>query len=381
MPRRPKIKSPAQQPPNLKMNQSSQTVLETTQGEVESSCVIAEEETFSLFQTYKKAITFEEVPKLKRFSRRFKKRCEALAMHAILESTKARKADLQSNEPLLLPWQRRLFHPAFRGTTLNENMKEPKLLPFALAQLESEALEKGAVSTWVDDHYPVTPGAGLFFDAGSQPFKQWEKTLQRLVRGEMSHIGVVTSNSQILNSFQEHNLVPALRGTTVAIAGDQFDAEHLAFYGRQARERLTSGTFRPSVVYIGTSGIEFDGSSIWFGYHAGELEREAKSLLFECPAKARVILATPRKIGNAGGSVFNVLALEHLNTGAPIRLVSTTPVTGEDSDKIARFERAKKAFLAAELQDTLKAKGIVFSWTIVNPKTGDAVTLPGEGGA
>jgi hypothetical protein len=360
------------------MNQSSQTGLEAIESEVDASCVMAEEETFRLFQTYKQIITFEAPQTAKRCSKRFIEKCEALAMHAILDSTTVRKADARSREPSLLPWQQRQFHPAFRGTTLNRNMKEPKLLPFALAQLESEAPEKGAVSTWVDDHYPVTPGAGLFFDAGSQPFKQWEKTLQRLVSGEISHIGVVTSNSQILNSFQEHNLVPALRGTTVAIAGDQFDAEHLAFYGRQARERLTSGTFRPSVVYIGTSGIEFDGGSIWFGYHAGELEREAKSLLFECPAKARVILATPRKIGNAGGSVFDVLALEHLNTGAPIRLVSTTPLAGEDSDKIARFERAKKAFLAAELQNALKAKGITFSWTIVNPKTGDAVTLPGD---
>jgi hypothetical protein len=264
------------------------------------------------------------------------------------------------------------LHPAFRPTP-KRMIKEPKNIPWVHEKMEEDVEEKKAVAEWVDSKYCLPGGAGVFFDAGSQCSLQWERTQERLLLGQVSHLSIVTSSALIIQNFSQKVIAHALRGTTVAIAGDIFDVEHLAFLGNSAKDRLMSRRFRPAIVYIGTSGIEFDGSSILFGYHAGDAERELKGLLFECPAKDRVILATPRKIGNAGGAVFDVLKL---NGNAPIRLVTAEPPKG--SPWRAQFDRALEIFNGPQMQKAFRNKKLTFRLTCIDPATKKAKTYPEE---
>ena len=149
-----------------------------------------------------------------------------------------------------------------------------------------------------------------------------------------------------------------------------FDAEHQAFYGKSVRTSLMSPNFRPSAVYIGTSGIEFDDrAGILLGYHAGDPEKDVKMALFQCPAKARVILATPRKISNAGGRVFDVLSVPELDVRAPIYLVTTEPEPKTTEEKL--FNQALKVFKSKKIQNAIRDKGIKFHWIIVDRKSAD----------
>lgn len=144
-------------------------------------------------------------------------------------------------------------------------------------------------------------------------------------------------------------------------AGSVFDDEHLAFYGEAVKEVLMAGHFRPSVTYVGTSGLEFDDrAGILFGYHAGEAELQVKEYLFECPTKTRVILATPNKIGVAGGLAFDVLKSAKLDTRAPIYLVTVAPEPGTESEE--QFAEARKIFLGDSIQSKIRDKKLEFHW-------------------
>jgi DeoR/GlpR family transcriptional regulator of sugar metabolism len=235
-------------------------------------------------------------------------------------------------------------------------------VPFALDQKTVDSNHKQLVGQWAAQYFRLTSGAGLFFDAGSSCLKAWEAIRDRIASREISHINVVTNNFMILQDWANQHF-SRLLDTSVDMAGESFDPLHLAFYGEGIRRRLTMGAFRPAIVYIGTSGIEFDEhGSILFGYHAKDPEREVKQVLFECPCKARVILATAKKVGNAGGTVFDLLALKDNRDvkAPPIYLITTPPEPGGPDEEA--YERSLRIYGSDQLQDAITSRGLDFQW-------------------
>ena len=82
-----------------------------------------------------------------------------------------------------------------------------------------------------------------------------------------------------------------------------------------------------------------------------------KELLFQSPCKARVILATARKIGDAGGVVFDLLSLVDEKT--PLFLLTTPPKKGGDEQK--RYERALGIYRATGCRKRFWRKGSTFN--------------------
>lgn len=242
-------------------------------------------------------------------------------------------------------------------------MHIPKFVPFAIAQMNIDSEDKALVARWVETEIPLRSGAGIFLDAGSSCLAVWKEIVEAIRNNRYSNLTVYTSSLMVLQSWSEQQIVPQLLGTNLVLAGDEFDAPHLAFYGAAVTRKLLDGDFRPFSVYIGVSGIDFD-DGIFLGYHAGDLEKQAKEALFRCPAKTRVILATPAKIGNAGGRVFNLLAMKGLDTRGSIYLVTTSPEPGTEEEK--RFNKAREVFLGDGVQHALRAAGVQFSWIILD---------------
>jgi len=255
------------------------------------------------------------------------------------------------------------------------------LVPFAQAQKQVDPDDKDLVARWIGDELRLSNGAGVFLDAGSQCMVLWKAIREQVRKNLYSHLAVRTNNFLVLDQWvQDQALHP--QGNTIETVGDVFDVGHLAFYGPAAKSRLMEGNFRPTI-YIGTSGIEFSDGSILFGYHQGSLEGDFKQLLFQCPARSRVILATPQKIGNAGGRVFDLLKLDGLNVSAPIILVTTNPQKGTAAEKA--FQEAQKALREESMQDAIRKKGIKFTWVTVDrdsrdtPKALETFTVPVPG--
>jgi hypothetical protein len=124
-----------------------------------------------------------------------------------------------------------------------------------------------------------------------------------------------------------------------------------------------------SAIYIGASAIEFrKEGGIRLSYHAGESERHCKELLFQCPVSskgARVILASPAKIGNPGGRVLDILTINDVDTSVPIYLVTAEP-RPDDTDAQERFRLAREIFRGQEMQSRLREKHLRFRWRIVD---------------
>ncbi len=250
-------------------------------------------------------------------------------------------------------------------------MEEDKNISFAQAQKAVDHDDKVLSAQWVADDLPLKNGAGIFLDAGSCCLTFWQEIIGQLCANRYSNITVYTNNFMVLQEWAEKVATPQLQGTIVEMAGNLFDAPHLAFYGEGVRRMLMSGVFRASAVYIGTSGIEFDQETgeILFGYHAGDAEHDVKEVLFQCPARKRIILATPQKIGFAGGRVFDVLSVNKLDNRAPIYLVTTEPEPGSECEQ--QFNEAKKSFLGDKIQTAIYKQGLEFHWIIVDRKSGE----------
>jgi hypothetical protein len=234
---------------------------------------------------------------------------------------------------------------------------------FALAQRQVDPDDKALAAEWVATDLPLTNGAGIFVDAGSQCMEVWKAIVGQIEKSRFANLAVVTNSLLVLQDWPTSlTKIPQLQGTTIEPAGEIFDAPHLAFYGEAVKTKLTSPHFRPSAVYIGASGIEFDEEAgILLGYHAGEPERASKELLFQCPCKDfRVILATPKKVGNPGGRVFDILSVRGLDPKAPIYLVSAEPKAGSPEER--QFEAAKRVLQSERMKMKLLEKGIRFHW-------------------
>lgn len=252
---------------------------------------------------------------------------------------------------------------SLKSTGEEIQMPEHEQVSFVQSQMRIDPDEKTVLSRWaVDDlPHPLRDGDGVFLDAGSSCLDVWRVIGDRLRASQFRHLTVYTSNFMILQDWTSENRSIPRSQAKVNLAGSVFDDEHLAFYGEAVRDVLMSGRFRPSVVYVGTSGIEFDDKAgILFGYHAGDPEYEVKQCYFQCPAKQRIILATPRKIGVAGGLAFNVLKVSELDTRAPIYLVTTEPEP--DSEEERQFEKAKEVFEGENIQRAIRESGVKFHW-------------------
>ena len=77
-----------------------------------------------------------------------------------------------------------------------------------------------------------------------------------------------------------------------------------------------------------------------------------------------MILATPSKIGNPGGRVFDIMSVDSLSR-APIYLVTTEPQTGNSADN-ERFAAAGRALRSPKMQSRLRERGVEFHWVVVD---------------
>jgi DeoR/GlpR family transcriptional regulator of sugar metabolism len=241
---------------------------------------------------------------------------------------------------------------------------------WANLQRESDMDRKNRVATWAVRYFRLQGASGVYFDSGTSATQIWEALGRQIGEGGPSQLQVVTNNLMILNHFA-NDPSPLLFGTRMESVGEFFDVLHQSFYGPGIAKRFQSGTFRPDIVYIGTNGISFgpDGA-ILFGYHASEPEREVKELLFAnpCRARKRVILATGKKIGNPGGTVFDILKLEHLDLRSPLYLVTTPP----EPDEREMYEEALQAYQTDMVQEAISKSGLQFTWLEVRgPNPGD----------
>lgn len=241
-----------------------------------------------------------------------------------------------------------------------------KEISFAIDQLDLDVNGKALVADWAVRNFPLYNGAGVVIDAGSTCFKLWCNMRDEIVRGGLAHIRVLTGSYLVLQDAVGHT-EPELRSTTVDIIGETFDRSHRAFY---LRKHAGVGQFRPSVVYIGASSIEFDArAGILLGYH-GDGERISKEMLFRYPCRARVILTTARKIGVVGVEAFNILTpppSSDASAGqfgeAPIYIVTTEP---EKAAEVRIFERSRDTFLSAKMQDMVGNLGMEVHWVTIN---------------
>lgn len=241
--------------------------------------------------------------------------------------------------------------------------------PFAMAQSGVDPEEKQLEGLWVSQHLRLQNGAGIIIDAGSSCLEVWRAIVDQIDDNQFAFLNVYTNSYQVLEHWRERLNSRQVQQTKVQLIAGELDAEHLAFYGPEAVHTVMNPSFRAMNVYIGTSGIEFDEAGrILFGYHAGRLEREIKELLFRCHAQKRIILATPRKIGFAGGLVFNVLEVDELNAEAPIYLVTTNPEKGSENE--VQFERAMEVFKSKAMEEAITKKNLEFHWITIDRENG-----------
>lgn len=242
--------------------------------------------------------------------------------------------------------------------------------PFAIAQSRVDSEDKRLDALWVSQHLRLQNGAGIIIDAGSSNLEVWRAIVDQIEDNQFAFLIVYTNSYQVLEHWRKRLDSRQVQQTNVQLIASKLDAEHLAFYGPEVVQKVMNPGFRAMNVYIGTSGIEFDekSGSICFGYHGPREERDFKELLFQCKARRRVILATPRKIGFAGGRVFNVLDVKGLSTEAPIYLVTTNPESGSKQEE--QFERAKNVFKSETMEQAISAKGLTFHWVTVDNDNG-----------
>ena len=251
----------------------------------------------------------------------------------------------------------------FGGTTMNAEIsrQQTTVKSWANIQKDADAIRKRLVATWAARNFRLRGGSGVYFDAGSSCLSAWEELAKQIVTdGHPSQIQVVTNNLMILNHFA-NDPSPLLHGTRMSSVGEYFDVLHQAYFGPAIETRLRSGVFCPDVMYIGTNGIGFgEDGALLFGFHADEPELEVKQLLFAnpCKAKARVILTTPPKIGNPGGTVFDILKLKELDCRSPLYLLTTAPT---DEEREA-YEDALRIFRTDTMQNAIRDRKLNFRW-------------------
>jgi DeoR/GlpR family transcriptional regulator of sugar metabolism len=232
---------------------------------------------------------------------------------------------------------------------------------WANMQKESDTERKELVAEWVCRQFRPKSESGIYFDAGSACLSVFQRLARLIVsEGSPSQINVVTNNLMILNEFA-NDPSPILYGTKLSSVGEALDVFHQAFFGPGIKKRLEEGTFRPELIFIGTNAISFgEEGSVLFGFHADDPEREVKELLFEnpCKAKARVILATAKKIGTTGGTVFDILKVPNLDRKSPLYLLSTKPSDQEREG----YDEAIRIFRSEAVQRAISGMGLQFKW-------------------
>jgi DeoR/GlpR family transcriptional regulator of sugar metabolism len=245
--------------------------------------------------------------------------------------------------------------------TVESTMPQSTIKSWANEQKDADTDKKRLVAAWASRHFRLNGASGVYLDAGTACLAVWKELAGQIVEeGHPSQIKVLTNNLMILNDFAS-NPSPLLYGLKMASVGDNFDVLHQAFFGPSIDERLRSGLFRPEVIYIGSNGISFsEDGAILFGFHAEDPEREAKELLFAnpCKAKARIILATAKKVGNPGGTVFDILKVPDLDCKSPLYLLTTAPAE-EERDA---YEFAMRIFKTETMQRAIVDRGLKFHW-------------------
>jgi hypothetical protein len=249
--------------------------------------------------------------------------------------------------------------------------QDTKKMPYVIEQMGLDAKDKLLVATWVALHLCLKDGAGILLDAGSACFQMWEKIVGQIHGGDLRFLVVYTNSFLVLENWGKRLTSPGVQRTLMELTGTKLDWEHLAFYGPVAIQKVMNPGFRATNVYIGTSGMEFDEKtgSIRFGYRGPGDEPEWKELLFKCRASRRIILATPRKIGEAGGRAFNILDTQDLFTDAPIYLVTTNPEKGSEYEK--QFKQALDAFQSEAVEQAIVSKGLEFHWITIDRESND----------
>lgn len=214
-------------------------------------------------------------------------------------------------------------------------------------------------------------GDGVFLDAGTQS----TAVFNRLRRSSKEFIHVLTWNLEVVRKFskwqeQHPKRRPFIDLILLAGAGRGIDIDHQAIYDKGTRELLMSGNYRPKAVFIGVSGIDFAQQRIEIGYHS-KTDRESKELLFQIPCERRIILATNRKIGDAGTLRFNLLDVKGEYCDRPIELITLAPqLVSEDAAEASdyrRFDRARKEFVSRSMKAAIKQAGLDFSWRVADP--------------
>jgi len=252
----------------------------------------------------------------------------------------------------------------------------PPVVLFAIAQLNVDAEDKQLAAKWVARELPLASGAGLFLDAGTSCREMWNQIMEE-IKDRYANLAIATNNLLVIKEWIDGLMrVPALQGTSLETAGEICDVSHLAYYGEALRKKLMSRNMSFSAIYIGASGIEFhEEGGIRLSYHAGDPERQFKELLFRCPCStkgARVILASPVKIGNPGGRVLDILSIKDMDTSVPIYLVTAEPKQ-DDKDAQGRFKRAKDILCSQRMTSRLTEKGVEFHWVIVDRENVDTL--------
>lgn len=274
---------------------------------------------------------------------------------------------------------------------IDVTQKSEQPVHYALRQEHFEWDEKVCLARCAVAKATLRDGDGVVLDAGSTCKAVWEEFMDD-IQTNGTVLSFCTNSFQVWQSW-ERTREPTILQTPVELLGNSFDRSHQAFFGGNARQLLDPGHFRPSAVFIGTSGIQFDvNEGILFTYHAGERERDFKQLLFQCPAtKSRFILATAPKVGIVGPHSFNVLGITDWDTKVPLVLVTTAPKRPAEagfSDE-AQYNRECEKFLEVERlfeqavktfkSDAMKVKiqksqpGAEIRWIIIDPSTGEEV--------
>ena len=243
---------------------------------------------------------------------------------------------------------------------------------FVFRQLGSDKDEKQSVAEWVCLHVPLKDNGGAVVDAGSSCLALFDLHMQQMLRGDLRFPAFVTNNFLVPQRWWEYRKEnPAVSTAMINLYGKRLDPEHMALFEGDVATALMDSSFRPTNVYIGLSGIDFEPQGIVrCGYHGGKDEREIKELLFCKPCKQRIILLTPRKIGEAGGFVFDLRGIENLDKSAPIYLVTARPERGSSTENQFRetFERFREA------RGRLLEEGLRFHWVTIERNGANVVT-------
>ncbi len=257
---------------------------------------------------------------------------------------------------------------------LDDGHDKPRVTPppsvYAEDQREVDQDPKRVITRWVAHEMPLSRSSGALIDAGSTCLEMWNRIIEQITSGILRFLMILTNNFSVLDEYKK-NMASVAPHTKVRTYGSTFDADHLAFFPvdqDEIQKQILREDFFPSHVFIGTNGIQFypDGR-ISFGYHGDQPELLVKRLLFKKPTDQRIILATPKKIGDAGAMRFDITSLgDELDTSAPIYLVTTDP---EEVDR-ERFIEQFRIFTSEAMQNKLRKLGLRFNWITVQESEG-----------